>query len=371
MNKLWQRIGRPVLFAGMIAVLLAGLAGCDLFSSPQGSSAVVFAVDSKNGNVYEIDADKAESAAVPLVSTKQNATGKMIISGTKAFLAVASWQNTKPGLYWFDLSSKTPAVAQIGQNISAQYICIASSTKGYVSSADWGGTYDNAVYPFNPSSPSAGFGAAVSGFDAGFFPQDVAYVDDGNGTGRVFVADNGNGKVYRLNAEGTAVDKSFAASAGGTTGLLAGEFDSNGDGAVERGVFVANSGGYDANWNPLPGSIDFIPLGASSDADVVVVQSGLSASALAFLDATHIAATSYGHTWLIDLSKPASDASRLTEIKTSSGASFGSMDIAVREGYAYVPDGAQTVYRFGLNGPTTAIPTGKSGEMITNIAVRQ
>ncbi|HCX96689.1 MAG TPA: hypothetical protein DHU26_06900, partial [Spirochaetaceae bacterium] len=61
MNKLWQRIGRPVLFAGMIAMLLAGLAGCDLFSSPQGSSAVVFAVDSKNGNVYEIDADKAES----------------------------------------------------------------------------------------------------------------------------------------------------------------------------------------------------------------------------------------------------------------------------------------------------------------------
>jgi hypothetical protein len=47
------------------------------------------------------------------------------------------------------------------------------------------------------------------------------------------------------------------------------------------------------------------------------------------------------------------------------------MDIAVREGYAYVPDGAQTVYRFGLNSPTTAIPTGKSGEMITNIAVRQ
>ncbi|MGB9686815.1 MAG: hypothetical protein ACPLYX_10000, partial [Rectinema subterraneum] len=96
-----------------------------------------------------------------------------------------------------------------------------------------------------------------------------------------------------------------------------------------------------------------------------------SASALALFDSTHLATTSYGHTWLIDLSKPAGYDSRLREIKTSSGASFGSMDIAVHEGYAYVPDGAQTVYRFGLNSPTTAIPTGKSGEMITNIAVRQ
>jgi len=371
MNKLWQRIARPILFAGMIALLLAGLAGCDLFSVSQGSSAVVFAVDSKNGNVYEIDAGKAESAVVPLVSTKQNATGKMTIGGTKAFLAVASWQNTSPGLYWFDLSSKTFAVAQIGQRISAQYVCIASSTKGFVSSADWIGTYANAVYPFSPSNPSSGFGTAVSGFDAGFYPQDVAYVDDGNGAGRVFVADNGNGKIYRLNAEGTVVDKSFAASAGGTTGLLAGEFDSNGDETMERGVFVANSGGYDANWNSLPGSIDFIPLGASSNADVVAVQPALSASALALFDAAHLAATSYGHTWLIDLSKPASDASRLTEIKNSEGASFGSMDIVVRDGYAYVPDGRQTVYRFKLNSPTTAIPTGKSGEMITNIAVRQ
>ena len=187
----------------------------------------------------------------------------------------------------------------------------------------------------------------------------------------MFVADNGNGKVYRLNAEGTAVEKSFATSAGGTTGLLAGEFDSNGDGVKEPGVFVANSGGYDANWNPLPGSIDFIPLLAVSVSNVVPVQSSLSASALAFLDPTHLAATSYGHTWLIDLSKPVGDASRLTEIKNSSGASFGSMDIAVRDGYAYVPDGEQTVYRFKLNSPTTAIPTGKSGEMITNIAVRQ
>jgi len=371
MNKLWQRIRRPVLIAGMIALLLAGLTGCNLLVSPQGSSAVVFAVDSTNGNVYEIDADKAESAAVPLVSTKQKATGKMVISGTKAFLAVASWNNTKPGLYWFDLSSKTPAVSQIGQDISAQYICIASSTKGYVSSADWFGTYENAVYPFNPSNPTAGLGSAISGFDAGFFPQDVAYVDDGNGTGRVFVADNRNGKVYRLNAEGTAVEKSFATSAGGTTGLLAGKFDSNGDGVKEPGVFVANSGGYDAKGNPLPGSIDFIPLLAVSVSNVVPVQSSLSASALAFLDTTHLAATSYGHTWLIDLSKSAGDASRLTEIKNSSGASFGSMDIAVRDGYAYVPDGAQTVYRFKLNSPTTAIPTGKSGEMITNIAVRQ
>jgi len=369
MKKLLSKVQRKMLAVGFMLVL-AALTGCSLLSLQNGTSASLFAVDSKNGNVYEIDTEKAQSASIPLVSIKQNATGEMIVNGTKAFIAVGSYNNTSPGLYWFDLSSSSPSVQKIGGNISAQYLCIASNNKGYVSTADYSGVYSNTVYGFNPSNPSAGLGSEVTGFDSGFYPQDLVFADDGNENGYVFVTDNANSKVYRLNAAGTAVDLSFVTSSGGTTGLLPGSYDWDDNGSDDAGVFVANTGGYDTNWNALPGSIDFIPLDASSGNDIVSVQKDLSVARLTAFDKNHLAGTNYSQTWIIDLTKPENDSGRLAEVK-SNGASFGSLDANTYDGYAYVPDGMQTVYRFDSEGTVIAISVGTSGEMITNVAVRE
>jgi hypothetical protein len=375
MKKLLSKKGQRLMRAAGIVLALATLAGCNLFTSTiQGSTAHVFAVGSGSGNVYEIDTDSADAATTSLVSTGQNSTGEMVTHGSKAFLAVGSYSNTAPGLYWFDLSSSTPSAELIGDRTSAQYLCIVSDTEGYVSAADWNGVYPNTVYSFNPSNPSAGLGSEVTGFDSGFSPQDIAYVSDDSGSGRVFVTDNANGEVYRLNAAGTAVDLTFSTSAGGTTGLLAGEYDGDNNGSDDVGVFVANTGGYGPapDYASLPGSIDFIPLDATSGTDIVSVQSALSVGRLAAFDTTHLIATNYGGTWIIDLTKSAGDAERITEIKNSSSASFGSFDVNVYDGYAYVPDGTNTVYRISSSGDVSAaIDVGVSGEMISNVAARE
>jgi hypothetical protein len=367
MKKFLSKVQRIMLAVGLI-LAVATMTGCDLFNNSAGSTEStvhVYAMASGTGNVYEIDTDNASAATTALVSTGQNSTGEMVIHGTKAFIAVGSYSNSSPGLYWVNLSSSTPSAQKLGSNMSAQYLCVASDTEGYVTSADYYAVYSNTVYSFDPSNPSAGLGSEVTGFDSGFYPQDIAYVSDGSRSGRVFVTDNTNGKVYRLNAVGTAVDLTFTTSAGGTTGLLPSEYDWDNDSDADVGVFVANSP-YSGT-----GSIDFIPLDATSGTDIVSVQSSLSVGRLAAFDTTHLIATGYDssyitHTYLIDLS-----ANQVTEIKNSSNVSFGSLDVNVYDGYAYVPDGSNTVYKISSSGAVAAIAVGLSTEMITNVAVRE
>lgn len=367
MNKRWWKGVQTVLALALVLVL----GSCELLFKPEGGNSVsMYAVDSKNGSIYEIDTQTKEASQSALVSIGQNSAGEMRVHNAKAFVAVGSYQNDSPGLYWFDLSAELPVASRIGEKISAQYLCIVSDNLAYVTSADYFSTYQNTVFPFDPSNPAAGLGSAVTGFALGFYPQDIAWVEAGSGAGRVFVADNGNGKVYRLTADGTAVDKVFSMHAQGTTGLLPGLYDADGDGERDRGVFVANTGGFDASWNQLPGSVDFIPLEAASDAQVVTVQNGLSASRLAAFDENVLVATSYGHTWIIDLRMAQGSEGRLKEVKNANGESFGSGDVDVYQGMAYVPDGSQKVYCFPANGVVTSISVGQTGEMITNVAVR-
>lgn len=353
-----------IAFATAVAAVALALvlAGCDLIlPGSKGSTANLFAVESKNGNVYEIDETAPAAAGTPLVSIAQNAAGEIVFSGDIGFVAVGSYQNTAPGLYRFDVSAAAPQAARVGDMISAQYACVVSDALGYVTSADSGGAYSNAVYPFNPSSASAGLGAAVTGAPAGFFPQDIAVAG-----GRIFVADNGNGKVLRLSADGASFDAAYSATAAGTTGLLAGSYDYDDDGGDDVGVFVANTGGYDAEWNSLPGSIDFIPAAAADGAPSIQVLGGISSGRLAAFDAKTLVATNYGATYIVSLS----GAPSATEVKCG-GASFGSFDAAVSGGYAYVPDGENGLYRFSSAGTDAMkISVGKSGESVTNVGLR-
>lgn len=354
-----RRIGTGA--AAMLALAIA-LAGCDLIlPGSKGSTANLFAVDSKNGNVYEIDEAALTAAGTPLVSIAQNSAGEIVFSGDIGFVAVGSYGNTAPGLYRFDASSEAPQAARVGAMISAQYACVVSDTLGYVTSADYSGVYENAVYSFNPSSASAVLGAAAAGAPAGFFPQDIVLAG-----GRVFVADNGNGKVLRLSADGASFDASYPATAAGTTGLLAGSYDYDDDGDLDGGVFVANTGGYDAEWNSLPGSIDFIPASAESGAAATPILAGYSVGRLAAFSDETLVATNYGHTYIVSLSGTPS----AVEVKCD-GASFGSYDAAISGGYAFVPDGENGIFRFSPSGTDALkIAVGKSGEIVGNVGIR-
>jgi hypothetical protein len=307
--------------------------------------------------VYEIDDEAFTAASTALVSIGQDSAGEIAFSGDVGFIAVGSYSNTAPGLYYFDASSATPTVKMAGSTkISAQYLCIVSDTVGYVTTADSAGVYSNAVYLFDPSNPSAGLGAAVTGFSTGFYPQDIVYA-----SGRIYVADNGNGKVCRLNAAGTAVDATYTTTAGGTTGLLAGSFNGN------AGVFVANSGGYDTSWNSLPGSIDFISSTALDGATATSVLAGYSVGRLAAFDGDTLVATTYSKTYIVKLSGASASASEVT----CSSASFGSNDVNILSDYAYVPDGANALYRFSATGTDAQkITVGQIGEYISNVGVR-
>ncbi len=352
-----KRRWRAIL-ATTVLLTVGILAGCsNLLNQTAGSTAHLFAVDSKNGKVYEINDETFAAASTALVSIGQNAAGEIAFSGDVGFIAVGSYGNTAPGLYYFDASSATPVVQMAGSTkTSAQYLCIVSDAVGYVTTADYAAVYPNTVYPFDPSNPQAGLGAAVTGFPAGFYPQDIVCA-----SGRVYVADNGNGKVCRLNAAGTAVDATYTTTAGGTTGLLAGSHNGN------AGVFVANSGGYDAFWNSLPGSIDFISSTALDGAIATPVLAGYSVGRLAAFDSDTLAATTYSKTYIVELSGADASASEVT----CASASFGSNDVNILDSYAYVPDGANALYRFPATGTSARkIAVGQTGEYISNIGLR-
>ncbi len=357
-----NNIRKMPVAAGMIMGILALVfmaAGCtNLFNPSNPSQAHLFAVDSKNGKVYEIDTETLTAAATPLVSIGQNSSGEIVFHEDTGFLAVGSYGNTAPGLYYFDAVSPLPAAKMAGSvKTSAQYLCIVSATRGYVTSADFSSGYKNTVYAFNPSDPQAGLGAEVSGLPADVYPQDITCA-----SGKVYVTDHFKGRVYRLNAEGTSVEASISTTAGGTTGLLPGSLSG------EEGVFVANTGGFDASWNSLPGSIDFIAADAADGSTALPVLSGISVGRLAAFDAVTLAATGYMNTYILDISGTSAAASEVT----SAGSSFGSIDVNVFEGHAYIPDGATTIYRFSpLGTDVQTIKVGQTGEFISYVGTRQ
>jgi len=252
-----MRRTRYALLAAFAITL--GLAGCNNPTSTPTPTAktYVYAVDTYNGHVYQIDPTTKVAASSPIVTIGQNASGEIRFGFGKAFVAVGSAGNTKPGLYWFNPSSSSPVATIIGESISAQYIYIASATRGYVTSADYTSTLPNALYSFNPSSPSSGLTqiATLS------YPQDIV----ADSAGVVYVAENTGKKVARLNSAGTALDIEITTNAEGATGLLSGTYEG------KAGIFVAETGGYDASWNPGNGGLDFIPSDATSSTTATAI----------------------------------------------------------------------------------------------------
>lgn len=323
----------------LIAVLFISFSGCnlldDLFPSasptPQVNSSptpsptqkpALFLADTYNGSIYHYEIESNTCSGLPLLSVGQNATGQIYFYEGTGYVAVGSFQNTGPGLYAFNPSDAVPQAERIGTSISAQYCAFLSSTKAYVTDANYGTS--TGLYTFNPGNPIEGLSGPLEGTDnleEGMFLQDVVVGSDN----RIYVADNGLGAVLQINPETDTVTGTFNTTAKGTTGLASGKLDNS------SGIFAANSGGYDTNWNPIPGSIDFIdPLSGS----VTAVIENVGAKAMVFIESdqrlyfisesnTYVADTSAAVPWIP------------VEIKHND-LSVGGSDLVLHDSFIYI-----------------------------------
>jgi hypothetical protein len=345
---------RMAAAVALLALLALGFAAC---ANPDQGTIVpthVYAVGSASGNVYQVNDLTQTASSAPLLSTKQNATGELVFYNGIGYLAVASYQNTAPGLYYFNPSTPAAGAVKIGA-ISASYIAFVSGSLAYVTSVDYNGVYANALYKFNPSN----LGAGLTKVQDLSYPQDVAISG-----GYVYVAENGSGKVARFAADGSSAFVEITTSTSGTTGLLAGTYQG------APGVFVANTGPTDSTtYAYTGGSVDFIANAATAPAAATAIVTGPVAARMGLLGASTLIETGGFPAKTFGITLPSTGSATSVEIK-SSGASFGGGDIAVYNGIAYVPDGKNTLYSFSsVSGSVTAISVGKSDDLITNVGI--
>jgi hypothetical protein len=365
------RVTKKTSYAILVVFAIAlGLAGCgNPTSAPTAKTTktYVYAVDSTSGKVFQIDPATSAVASTPLVTVGQNSSGEIRFGAGKAFVAVARYNNTAPGVYCFDPSSSSPAAAMVGSSTySAQYICIVSDTLGYVSVADYDSTEraNNGIYSFNPSSPSSGLTVVYKA--ATIYPQDLVLGSDGclyvaNGATNVGESSDG---VIRLDLSGaTPAITQITLTGSGPTGLLAGTYDG------KTGVFVAETGPYDSSFNALNGTIDFIPSGLGSGLPATKVIS-LPASRLAAFNASTLVVTGGypSHTNIIALNGASATPH---EAYYSTSGTFGSSDIDVYNGYAYIAGGfgSNSVYKVSPEGAVSVLTVGSSTDSITNVGI--
>lgn len=345
---------RIIIIVGIVIVsAIAALTGCTTGTGTTGtgttgtsmSSGTLYMTDTFNGRVYTFDMTNNTASSKPLLSTGQNATGAIYFYNDIGYIAVGNSSTTDaPGVYRFDPNGVVPVAERIGESISAQYIAFYSSTKAYVTDADYFSS--TGVYTFNPLNPSAGLQGPIPGTDdmaGGMFLQDITVAG-----GMVYVADNGNGQVLVIDpaTDTLAAVSPLEATAGGTTGLCTVR-DSDGNATV----YVANNGGYDAQFNPLPGSIDAIDTSTNMLSQVV---SDVSLTQIAYdSENDSLFGTGYMNTYLVDPS-----AGTAKEIKDEGGQSFGGTDIVANGGKVYISNTDYTTSRLyildGATGELTA-----------------
>ncbi len=307
-----QRFLSSVLAAAILAASL--LTGCGAGAGAGDLPAYqgyLYMTDTYSGKVYAYDPAAHSGLNASIAATGKNGTGEIQFYKGIGYTAVGF--GTDEGVYYFDPSVTNPTFSKIGSGIAAQYFAFYSATKAYVSVAsnyfgDTGG-----LYAFNPSNLGLGL-TQVAASDATKYMQEVIVGPDG----KIYVAENLSQKVLVIDPATDAVTATVAASASGTTGLVSGTYNGG------AGVFVANTGG----------TIDFIPAGvAGNAAATTVIGPSVFAGRLVQLANGNLVATGYGKTYLVALSGASAAAS---ELKVG-GASFGSLDIAAKDGLVYVP----------------------------------
>jgi hypothetical protein len=316
-----------IRFVGLVVAALVAalsLSGCgNTIASILGVSYTkyLYMTDTVSGKVYAYDPSKQSAGSSSFASTGKNATGEIRFYNGIGYVAVGG--GTDEGVYYFDPSATNPSFSKLGTAIAAQYFAFYSSSKAYVSSYDYSGT-TSGLYSFNPSKPSSGLSAVAA--VSGKYLQDLVVGSDGY----LYAADNSNGAVLKVDPSSDALKATISTSAKGTTGLCKGTFNGS------SGIFVASTGGYDSSYAALPGALDFI----SADGKASLVARTTSTGASIYparviqLDGGNLVATGYGHSYLVTLSGSSASTS---ELKTASGASFGSLDIAYKNALVYIP----------------------------------
>lgn len=324
------------------ASILFSLSSCQvagLFGSSSTSTAttttttplyktLLYMTDTNSGKVYTYDPATQKANATSLVATGLNSTGTITFYGGKAFAAVG--YGTGAGVYWFDPSATSPTFAKLATPanvaLNAQYFAFANSTLAYVSiagsySGDTGG-----IYTFNPSNLGAGLSGPLAGTDK--YLQEIAIGPDG----KVYAAEYLDQKVLVYDPVATTTT-TIVTSASGTTGVRAGAYNG------QSGVFVANTGPYGS----IAGSIDFIASNATTAVTLVAPTAAAPVTPgriIQLATSSNLVATGNGHTWLVTLSGAAASVKEIT----STGTSFGSLDLTESLGLIYVPTDATSDY---------------------------
>ncbi|HUX39635.1 MAG TPA: hypothetical protein VMV83_00595 [Rectinemataceae bacterium] len=338
------RRAHPLARAAGIALaasILISLSGCSFVSNLFGPTSstpaatapawqsYLFMADTNSGKIYTYDPSTHAANATSLLSTGQNATGTINFYKGIGYSAVG--YGAGAGVYWFDPAAANPVFTRLSTPsntaINAQYFAFASTSLAYVSVA---GDFTNdlgGIYTFNPSNLAAGLAGPIAGTDK--YLQDIAIGPDG----RVYAAENLDQQVLVYNPVNVTTT-TIATSASGTTGIRAGTLNGN------PGVFVANTGPFNpSTYLPSNGSIDFIPSNGATSSPVVPTSfsADFTPGRLIQLEvSSNLVATGNGHTWLITLSGSTASAS---EIKAN-GTSFGSLDLAEKNGLICMPSDA-------------------------------
>jgi hypothetical protein len=256
-----HRLNRPGIAFLFIALALGALAGCHLnsVSGPTVTTGLLYMTDTYTGKVWTYDPSSNTESSTSLVSTNQNSTGPIYFYNGIGYIAVGSYENTAPGVYYFNPSASVPTAVQVGTTSasaqSAQYIAFYSSTKAYVSVANYSGSASTqGVYTFNPSNPNAGLAGPIAGTSGStMYLQGIVVGPDG----MIYVANSstelsGTDEVLQINPANNSVTVlSYTPSAPGTTALASGSY------GTANGVFVGNISYNSVTYAPQ-GSIDFI-----------------------------------------------------------------------------------------------------------------
>ncbi len=358
-----------LLLASFVAMLALG--SCDIATpipkaspTPTPAAPLLYMTDTNNGKIYTYSSDSLTASSSALLSTGKSATSEISFYQGIGYVTAGY---SSGGLYWFDPAATVPSSTRIGASCSAQYVAFYSTTKAYVTVADYTSSANNGVYQFNPADRGTALVPLVATIGSSKYPQEIILGSDG----MIWVANNNTkgdtASVSRIDPATDTVTATITTTKGGTTGLYAGSYNGT------AGVFVAN----------VSGSIDFVANNAAGGTIASAVTGSGSntvyATRVVQLANGNLVATGYdtswaNHSYLVTLNGTTASS---TELKVN-GAAFGGGDIAVQNGLIYIPVTDYTssqLYIFDSNGTQASnspLPVMQSGtDAIANIGFFQ
>ncbi len=294
--------------------------------SPDPYQGLIFLSETYSGGIYALDSNSLVLHDLPFVTTALNATGEIYVHAGKGYILVGA--GAEAGLFSFDFSDTSPQLSRIGNaGLCAQYLAFGSDSRAYLSVANYSDPSKNGVYSFDTENPQAGLSLLTATQSSTAYPQELILGPEG----LLYLANNdclgATASVSIIDPDGSAPTRNVAASSGGSTGVF------NGSLSGTEGVFLVNCGGFDQGMNPVAGSLDFISKGGDGTYGSIKAAEGLFAARGLEIRSGLVALSGYGVSYILELG---AEEAVIQEVKAE-GQSFGSYDIAYKDGLIYVP----------------------------------